>query len=78
MGAGMMDRKVVGYLYEDMNATLRQITKLTSLRDTAVRGAMRVALQKCGLWPYADLLMDLIRKLDPSSKEAQALYRSRR
>jgi hypothetical protein len=74
MGAGL-DRDSAGYLYTDMNRTLRQITKLTSLKDAAVRGAMRVALEKCGLWAYTDLLMDLIRKLVPSSAEAQTLYR---
>jgi hypothetical protein len=74
MGAGL-DRRTLGYLYTEMNRALREITKLASLKDSAIRGAMRVALEKCGLWPYADLLMDLVRKLDPSSSEAQTLYR---
>jgi hypothetical protein len=39
MGAGL-ERRTVGHLYTDMNRALRKITRLTSLTDAAVRGAM--------------------------------------
>jgi hypothetical protein len=66
---------VAGYLFSTMNRTLREIAGLTALKDAAIRGAMRLALEERGLWPYADLLLDQIRKLDPLSEEAVTLFR---
>jgi hypothetical protein len=59
------------HLYSMLNAMLRRITVLEELTIDEVAAAMEDALGD--LWPYAEVLMDAIRKLDPS--EPKTLYR---
>jgi hypothetical protein len=79
-----MSTEDTGYFYRDLNRQMRDnLTHLNSLDDVAVRGGVREALSPKGgsddktavLLPYAEMLTDAIRMLDPNGDKAETLYR---
>jgi hypothetical protein len=70
-----MSRPPTGYMFSDLNRNLRNVVEFKSLDLGDVRKSVDVALASSGLLPYADLLFDAIRKLDPTSEDAVPLYR---
>jgi hypothetical protein len=62
------------YLYNDLNAKLRRVARLTSLTDEAVTGTLRCELGD-DLLPFAELLLEATRRLSPVSPKKVPLYR---